>query len=78
MELDATQLALINQKLDALVSEVRQNHQEDKTMWQDHENRLRFLEKTTTELSSRTTVLNLIQAAFTTIASAAAVVLGKQ
>lgn len=75
---DSTRLELLIQKVDSLSNQVEQYHKEESVIWKDHEDRIRVVEKAQTELAARTTTLNLIQAAFTTIASTVAVVLGKQ
>lgn len=72
-----TQLALLLQKVDALVLNVAQNHSETKTMLQDHEARLRALEKSTTEINAKMTMQNIIQSSFTAIASTIAAVVGR-
>lgn len=69
---ETTQIALIAQKIEAILS--GQNRIEQ--MFNDHEQRLRNLEKTTTEISARLTLSNMLQATFATISASVAAVIG--
>jgi hypothetical protein len=73
----STQMALMSQKLDLLLKTVDGNHNETKILLADHEGRIRSLEKNTTELSARTTLLAMIQSAFTAVSSSIAALLGR-
>lgn len=72
-----TQLALVIQKLDALAITTSQNHSETRAMLQDHEQRLRALEKSNTEISAKMTMANIVQSTFTAIASTVAAMVGR-
>jgi len=62
-------LALIVQKLDALTAEVRKVNE-------DHEDRLRVLEKQVGQLAERLSIWQLGQAAFTSVVGVIASVIG--
>lgn len=74
---DTTQIALLAQKIDGLFSLVGTNHGEIKALMLDHETRLRDLERSTTEISARLTMLTMIQSAFTAVASGVAALIGR-
>lgn len=76
MEDTVTQLALVIQKIDTLSRTTDNNHIEVCRLIQDHEQRIRTLERQSTEINARTTMLALIQSAFTAIASGIAALLG--
>jgi hypothetical protein len=84
-----TQLALLSQQVQTLILLVKSNQEEnrawqkshedeDRVSRQDHETRLRDLERSSTELKARTTMMGIIQAAFTSVASALAAFVGRQ
>lgn len=73
----ATQIALVIQKLDALARTTDSNHNEVCRLIQDHEARIRSLERNVTEISARNTMMQLIQGTFTAIASSVAALIGK-
>lgn len=70
-------IALILQKLDSLTKAQDANHAEIKAILSDHEDRIRALERSNTELSARLALSQILQATFTTIGSAVAAVLGR-
>lgn len=73
----STQLALLVQEVRGLASATQSNHAEIKSILQDHETRIRFVEGKVTEISARQTMLTMIQSAFTTIAATVAALVGR-
>jgi len=69
-----TQLALILQRLEALTVMVREGRDEQRKINDDHEERLRLLER----LAGSAPVWHGVQALFTAIASAIAAAIGRQ
>ena len=70
------QLALIVQKLDGLIHDIAQSIDEQRRINVDHENRLRNLEKSVTQMGERLTLWQTGQAFFTTVAATLAALFG--
>ena len=68
---NATQLALLVQKVDALTTQVTR-------LADDHESRIRLIETSITKLGERITLFQGVQIIFATIAAAIAAIIGRQ
>ena len=73
-----TQLALIVQQNQQMAVLMKSNHEETRAWYQDHEARIRSLERGVVEISARQTMMSLIQGSFTAVASAIAAIVGRQ
>ena len=75
---DEVTLALLVQKVDGLVLQVRQYRDELRELLDDHEERLRSLEGKVASLGAQLTTWQMIQGAYTTAIGAIASFLGRQ
>ena len=73
----STKLEVLIESVRNLTSLVASNHSEVKGILADHEERLRVLELSNAEIKSRMTTFQMLQAAYTTIGTVIATILGK-
>lgn len=73
----ATQLAVLTEAVKNLMTVVNSNHADVMGFVKDHETRLRALEESNTEIKARMTTFQMLQAAYTTIGTAIAAIIGK-
>lgn len=73
----SSEIALMRQAMTQMVEGQKELKELLYEQIKDHEGRLRALERTTTELSARLTMWQIIQTTFTTVASAIATILGR-